>query len=103
MKPSSKNEAMNGLVKAYIAQKKADKADGTHHADTWKRLNGEATEIKKYDLASFYWKGLAEAMATFETAVVTYKDGHTANSSYGRTATHWRGSAEKKPTSMRSR
>ena len=80
MKPSSKNEAMNGLVKAYIAQKKADKADGTHHADTWKHLNGEATEIKKYDLASLYWKGLAEAMATFETAVVTYKDGHTANS-----------------------
>ena len=45
MKPSSKNEVMNGIVNAYIAQKALDKANNTHYAGTWKILNGADDEI----------------------------------------------------------
>lgn len=76
MKPSSKNEVMNGIVGSYLLQKASDAT----LADTWKYLNGEDIAVKSYDLSALGWKGLHDAIATFETAIVTYKDGHAENS-----------------------
>lgn len=87
MKPSSKNEVMNGIVNAYIAQKALDKANNTHYADTWKILNGADDEIDAsltFDLSEGEWdsvkKYLNENKISFALCLISYKDGHSQNS-----------------------
>lgn len=87
MKPSSKNEVMNGIVNAYIAQKALDKANNTHYADTWKILNGADDEIDaslKFDLSEGEWDSvkayLKENKISFALCLISYKDGHSQNS-----------------------
>lgn len=87
MKPSSKNEVMNGIVNAYIAQKSLDKANNTHYADTWKILNGADDEIDaslKFDLSEGEWDSvktyLKENKISFALCLISYKDGHSQNS-----------------------
>lgn len=87
MKPSSKNEVMNGIVNAYIAQKALDKANNTHYADTWKILNGADDEIDAsltFDLSEGEWDSvktyLKENKISFALCLVSYKDGHSQNS-----------------------
>ena len=87
MKPSSKNEVMNGIVNAYIAQKSLDKANNTHYADTWKILNGADDEIDaslKFDLSEGEWADIKSYLKTnkiaFTLCLISYKDGHSQNS-----------------------
>lgn len=87
MKPSSKNEVMNGIVNAYIAQKVMDKANNTHYADTWKILNGADDEIDaslKFDLSEVEWSDVKAHLKAnniaFTLALISYKDGHSQNS-----------------------
>ena len=87
MKPSSKNEVMNGIVNAYIAQKALDKANNTHYADTWKILNGADDEIDaslKFDLSESEWSDIKTHLKTnniaFTLCLISYKDGHSQNS-----------------------
>lgn len=87
MKPSSKNEVMNGIVNAYIAQKALDKANNTHYADTWKILNGANDEIDaslKFDLSESEWADIKTYLKTnniaFTLCLISYKDGHSQNS-----------------------
>ena len=87
MKPSSKNEVMNGIVNAYIAQKALDKANNTHYADTWKILNGADDEIDaslKFDLSEGEWADIKSYLKTnkiaFTLCLISYKDGHSQNS-----------------------
>lgn len=87
MKPSSKNEVMNGIVNAYIAQKTLDKANNTHYADTWKILNGADDEIDAsltFDLSEGEWDGVKTYLKAnniaFALCLVSYKDGHSQNS-----------------------
>ena len=87
MKPSSKNEVMNGIVNAYIAQKALDKTNNTHYADTWKILNGADDEIDAsltFDLSEGEWDSvkayLKENKISFALCLVSYKDGHSQNS-----------------------
>lgn len=87
MKPSSKNEVMNGIVNAYIAQKALDKANNTHYADTWKILNGADDEIDaslKFDLSEGEWTDIKAYLKTnkiaFTLCLISYKDGHSQNS-----------------------
>ena len=87
MKPSSKNEVMNGIVNAYIAQKVMDKANNTHYADTWKILNGADDEIDaslKFDLSEVEWSNVKTHLKAnniaFTLCLISYKDGHSQNS-----------------------
>lgn len=87
MKPSSKNEVMNGIVNAYIAQKALDKANNTHYADTWKILNGADDEIDAsltFDLSEGEWDSVKTYLKAnniaFALCLVSYKDGHSQNS-----------------------
>ena len=87
MKPSSKNEVMNGIVNAYIAQKVMDKANNTHYADTWKILNGADDEIDaslKFDLSEVEWDSVKSYLKAnniaFTLCLISYKDGHSQNS-----------------------
>ena len=87
MKPSSKNEVMNGIVNAYIAQKVMDKANNTHYADTWKILNGADDEIDaslKFDLSESEWDSVKTYLKAnkiaFTLCLISYKDGHSQNS-----------------------
>lgn len=87
MKPSSKNEVMNGIVNAYIAQKALDKANNTHYADTWKILNGADDEIDaslKFDLSEGEWSDIKAYLKAnniaFTLCLISYKDGHSQNS-----------------------
>ena len=87
MKPSSKNEVMNGIVNAYIAQKVMDKANNTHYADKWKILNGADDEIDaslKFDLSEVEWSDIKTYLKAnniaFTLALISYKDGHSQNS-----------------------
>lgn len=87
MKPSSKNEVMNGIVNAYIAQKALDKANNTHYADTWKILNGADDEIDaslKFDLSEVEWADIKTYLKAnkiaFTLCLISYKDGHSQNS-----------------------
>ena len=87
MKPSSKNEVMNGIVNAYIAQKVMDKANNTHYADTWKILNGADDEIDaslKFDLSEVEWSVVKSYLKAnniaFTLCLISYKDGHSQNS-----------------------
>ena len=87
MKPSSKNEVMNGIVNAYIAQKVMDKANNTHYADTWKILNGVDDEIDaslKFDLSEVEWSDVKTHLKAnniaFTLCLISYKDGHSQNS-----------------------
>ena len=87
MKPSSKNEVMNGIVNAYIAQKVMDKANNTHYADTWKILNGADDEIDaslKFDLSEDEWSDIKARLKAnniaFTLCLISYKDGHSQNS-----------------------
>ena len=87
MKPSSKNEVMNGIVNAYIAQKVMDKANNTHYADTWKILNGAEDEIDaslKFDLSEGEWDSVKSYLKAnkiaFTLCLISYKDGHSQNS-----------------------
>ena len=87
MKPSSKNEVMNGIVNAYIAQKVMDKANNTHYADTWKILNGADDEIDaslKFDLSESEWSDIKARLKAnniaFTLCLISYKDGHSQNS-----------------------
>lgn len=87
MKPSSKNEVMNGIVNAYIAQKAFDKANNTHYADTWKILNGADDEIDaslKFDLSEGEWDSVKTYLKAnniaFALCLISYKDGHSQNS-----------------------
>ena len=87
MKPSSKNEVMNGIVNAYIAQKVMDKANNTHYADTWKILNGADDEIDaslKFDLSEDEWSDVKAYLKAnniaFTLCLISYKDGHSQNS-----------------------
>ena len=87
MKPSSKNEVMNGIVNAYIAQKVMDKANNTHYADTWKILNGADDEIDaslKFDLSEVEWSDVKTHLKAnniaFTLCLISYKDGHSQNS-----------------------
>lgn len=87
MKPSSKNEVMNGIVNAYIAQKALDKANNTHYADTWKILNGADDEIDaslKFDLSEGEWADIKAYLKAnniaFTLCLISYKDGHSQNS-----------------------
>lgn len=87
MKPSSKNEVMNGIVNAYIAQKVMDKANNTHYADTWKILNGADDEIDaslKFDLSEVEWSDVKAHLKAnniaFTLCLISYKDGHSQNS-----------------------
>lgn len=87
MKPSSKNEVMNGIVNAYIAQKVMDKANNTHYADTWKILNGADDEIDanlKFDLSEVEWADIKTHLKAnniaFTLCLISYKDGHSQNS-----------------------
>ena len=87
MKPSSKNEVMNGIVNAYIAQKVMDKTNNTHYADTWKILNGADDEIDaslKFDLSEGEWDSVKTYLKAnniaFTLCLISYKDGHSQNS-----------------------
>lgn len=87
MKPSSKNEVMNGIVNAYIAQKALDKANNTHYADTWKILNGADDEIDAsltFDLSEGEWDSVKTYLKAnniaFALCLISYKDGHSQNS-----------------------
>lgn len=87
MKPSSKNEVMNGIVNSYITQKALDKANNTHYADTWKILNGVDDEIDAsltFDLSEGEWDSvksyLKENKISFALCLISYKDGHSQNS-----------------------
>ena len=87
MKPSSKNEEMNGIVNDYIVQKVMDKANNTHYADTWKILNGADDEIDaslKFDLSEGEWDSVKTHLKanniTFTLCLISYKDGHSQNS-----------------------
>lgn len=87
MKPSSKNEVMNGIVNAYIAQKVMDKTNNTHYADTWKILNGADDEIDaslKFDLSEVEWADIKTHLKAnniaFTLCLISYKDGHSQNS-----------------------
>ena len=87
MKPSSKNEVMNGIVNAYIAQKVMDKTNNTHYADTWKILNGADDEIDaslKFDLSEVEWSDVKAHLKAnniaFTLCLISYKDGHSQNS-----------------------
>ena len=87
MKPSSKNEVMNGIVNAYITQKVFDKHNNTHYADTWKILNGVDDEIDaslKFDLSEVEWSDVKAHFKAnniaFTLCLISYKDGHSQNS-----------------------
>ena len=87
MKPSSKNEVMNGIVNAYITQKVLDKHNNTHYADTWKILNGADDEIDaslKFDLSEVEWSDIKTHLKAnniaFTLCLISYKDGHSQNS-----------------------
>lgn len=87
MKPSSKNEVMNGIVNTYIAQKVMDKTNNTHYADTWKILNGADDEIDaslKFDLSEGEWSDIKAYLKAnniaFTLCLISYKDGHSQNS-----------------------
>lgn len=87
MKPSSKNEVMNGIVNAYITQKVLDKHNNTHYADTWKILNGLDDEIDaslKFDLSEVEWSDIKTHLKAnniaFTLCLISYKDGHSQNS-----------------------
>ena len=87
MKPSSKNEVMNGIVNAYITQKVLDKHNNTHYADTWKILNGVDDEIDaslKFDLSEVEWSDIKTHLKAnniaFTLCLISYKDGHSQNS-----------------------
>lgn len=87
MKPSSKNEVMNGIVNAYITQKVLDKHNNTHYADTWKILNGADDEIDaslKFDLSEVEWSDIKAHLKAnniaFTLCLISYKDGHSQNS-----------------------
>lgn len=87
MKPSSKNEVMNGIVNSYITQKVLDKHNNTHYADTWKILNGADDEIDaslKFDLSEVEWSDIKTHLKAnniaFTLCLISYKDGHSQNS-----------------------
>ena len=87
MKPSSKNEVMNGIVNSYITQKVLDKHNNTHYADTWKILNGADNEIDaslKFDLSQVEWSDIKTHLKAnniaFTLCLISYKDGHSQNS-----------------------
>lgn len=87
MKPSSKNEVMNGIVNAYIVQKALDKANNTHYTDTWKILNGADDEIDAsltFDLSEGEWDSVKTYLKAnniaFALCLISYKDGHSQNS-----------------------
>ena len=87
MKPSSKNEVMNGIVNAYITQKVLDKHNNTHYADTWKILNGADDEIDaslKFDLSEVEWSDVKTHLKAnniaFTLCLISYKDGNSQNS-----------------------
>lgn len=79
MKPSSKNEVINGVIKAYLAQKDSD-AD---IANSWEVFNGGDNVIPyTYDLSKSTWAGmradLEEKGYKFVAGTITFEDGHNA-------------------------
>lgn len=79
MKPTSKNEVINGIVKAYLAQKELN-AD---IANSWEAFNGGDNEIPySYDLSKGTWAGmradLEEKGYKFTAGNITFADGHNA-------------------------
>lgn len=79
MKPTSKNEVINGVIKAYLAQKELNASI----ANSWEVFNGGDNAIPySYDLSKNTWAEMSSDLEAkgykFVAGTITFDDGHNA-------------------------